>query len=214
MLNRIKQYIDYKNISIHKFEQSVGMSNGAFANALKKGTTIYADRIANILKTYTDLSPKWVLTGEGHMLTEDFAQDKVNISATEGIPYYEVDFLGGFAEMYNDQHTEPDGYISEDVVKGADCLCKLTGHSMEPTIKDGDLIALKANKDWSKNMISGQIYAIITTNGLRTVKRIGKAKNESILKLEPDNNEYKPLEIEKNNVTHVFKVVGLVHKFA
>lgn len=214
MLNRIKQYIDYKNISIHKFEQSVGMSNGAFANALKKGTTIYADRIANILKTYTDLSPKWVLTGEGHMLTEDFEQDKVNISATEGVPFYEVDFLGGFAEMYNDQHTEPDGYISEDVVKGADCWCKLTGHSMEPTIQDGDLIALKAYKDWSNNMISGQIYAIITTNGLRTVKRIGKAKNESILKLEPDNNEYKPLEIEKNNVTHVFKVVGLVHKFA
>ncbi|MDR2938386.1 MAG: hypothetical protein LBU92_05560 [Prevotellaceae bacterium] len=68
VLDRIKQYVDYKGISVRRFEQKVGMSNGSFASQLKNKKTIGVDRLENILKEYPELNPSWVLTGEGKML--------------------------------------------------------------------------------------------------------------------------------------------------
>jgi hypothetical protein len=67
-LNRIKKFIDSKEISIRVFEQSVGMSNGSFASQLKHNKTIGVDKLENILHTYPEVSPEWLLTGKGDML--------------------------------------------------------------------------------------------------------------------------------------------------
>lgn len=67
-LKRIKEYIDFKGISNKAFEISVGFSNGAFASQLKNNKTIGVDKLENILKTYKELNPNWVLLGEGEML--------------------------------------------------------------------------------------------------------------------------------------------------
>lgn len=69
-LERIKEYIDYKGLSISAFEKSIGLSNGSFSSQLKKGKTIGVDKLENILISYSDLSPNWVLTGVGEMINE------------------------------------------------------------------------------------------------------------------------------------------------
>lgn len=49
--------------------------------------------------------------------------------------------------------------------------CNLTGHSMEPEISNGDVIALKEVKSPIEYLPAGEIYGIITDD-YRTVKRI------------------------------------------
>jgi hypothetical protein len=71
MLNRLKEYIDYKGISISAFEKSIGMSNASFGKSLKKGGTIGADKLEIILKIYPEISLNWLVTGEGEMLKKD-----------------------------------------------------------------------------------------------------------------------------------------------
>lgn len=68
ILERIKQYIDSKGISIAAFERSVGMSNATFGKSLKNGGAIGTDKLEKILMTYPDISPNWLLWGEGEML--------------------------------------------------------------------------------------------------------------------------------------------------
>lgn len=68
VLERIKEYIDYKGITIAAFERSIGMSNASFGKSLKNKGAIGSDKIENILSTYDDLSPDWLLTGKGNML--------------------------------------------------------------------------------------------------------------------------------------------------
>ena len=71
IIERIKQFIDYKGISVASFERSVGMSNASFGKSLKSGGTIGCDKLENILFVYPELSPSWLMTGRGPMLEKD-----------------------------------------------------------------------------------------------------------------------------------------------
>lgn len=68
ILERIKQYIDSKGITVAAFERSVGFSNASFAKSLKNGRAIGTDKLEKILSVYPDISPMWLLKGEGNML--------------------------------------------------------------------------------------------------------------------------------------------------
>lgn len=68
MLKRLKEYIDFKGISVAAFEKSIGMSNASFGKSLKTGGTIGADKLENILLAYDDLNIEWVILGKGEML--------------------------------------------------------------------------------------------------------------------------------------------------
>jgi len=71
ILERLKQYIDLKVITIAAFERSIGMSNASFGKSLKNGGAIGSDKLENILSVYTDLSPLWLMCGKGEMLCSD-----------------------------------------------------------------------------------------------------------------------------------------------
>lgn len=68
ILERLKEYIDSKGISVSAFEKSIGMSNASFGKSLKNKGAIGTDKLENILTVYPDLSPDWLLTGRGEML--------------------------------------------------------------------------------------------------------------------------------------------------
>lgn len=70
VLNRIKQFIDYKGIAISAFEKSIGMSNASLGKSLKTGGTIGADKLGNILTAYPEINLYWLVTGKGEMLTQ------------------------------------------------------------------------------------------------------------------------------------------------
>ncbi len=74
ILERLKQYIDCKGITVAAFEKSIGMSNASFGKCLKKGGAIGTDKLENILSVYPEISPCWLLTGKGDMLRVDSAQ--------------------------------------------------------------------------------------------------------------------------------------------
>lgn len=71
ILERLKQYMDFKGITVAAFERSIGMANASFGKSLKKGGAIGIDKLENILIAYPDISPLWLLRGVGEMLLFD-----------------------------------------------------------------------------------------------------------------------------------------------
>lgn len=69
ILQRLKQFIDVKGLTIASFEKSIGMSNASFGKSLKNNGAIGSDKLENILLVYSDINPIWLLTGQGEMLT-------------------------------------------------------------------------------------------------------------------------------------------------
>lgn len=202
---RIMSFISTKGISIREFEKRSGLSNG-YIKSLKGSPTV--SRMSMIIRAFPEINPKWLQFGEGDMFKECETQ-KVK-SFTKGIPYFNVDFEMGYDEMFNDQTSNPEFLIDFKPYNKCDVWCNARGNSMYPTIASGDIIALKEIKD-TRYIISNEIYAIVTDNGLRTIKRIiDKGDRYTLV---PDNKEYPEQDIDKSVVTKLFLVVGAMKMF-
>lgn len=207
--SRLIEFIDYKGLSVQSFELQCGLSNGA---ASKMGNNTRRSTIDKISKSYPELNTNWLLTGEGGMLLDSI--DSVpQKSFTNGVPYYNVDFIGGFDIVLNDQTAKPEYLIDFKKYNEATCWCNVTGHSMEPEITHGDIIALKKIEDKSFLPL-GEVYAIVTTNGMRTIKRLGPSSDPKCYTLVPTNKspEYGIQELPKDMIEHIFQVLGCMKR--
>lgn len=207
--SRLIEFIDYKGLSVQSFELQCGLSNGAVS---KMGNNTRRSTIDKISKSYPELNTNWLLTGEGGMLLDSI--DSVpQKSFTNGVPYYNVDFIGGFDIVLNDQTAKPEYLIDFKKYNEATCWCNVTGHSMEPEITHGDIIALKKIEDKSFLPL-GEVYAIVTTNGMRTIKRLGPSSDPKCYTLVPTNKspEYGIQELPKDMIEHIFQILGCMKR--
>ena len=130
-----------------------------------------------------------------------------------GSPYYNVDFIGGFDVILNDQTINPDFYINYPPYnKEGVVWVNLTGNSMEPELRPGDIIALKPVNTPIEYLPTNEIYALVTEE-YRTVKRIELSDRSGFIRLRPSNPEYKEQEIPINMITKVYAVLGSIRKF-
>ena len=205
---RLIEYLDFKGISKSDFGRAIGVSS-AYVTSIRK--SIDDEKVLRILEKYPDLNRDWLLYGEGEMLKS--GQPVPVRSYTRGVPYYNVDFLGGFDVILNDQTLVPEFLIDFETYNRATCWCNITGHSMEPEITSGDIIALKEIPDPSFLPL-GEVYAIVTTNGLRTIKRLGPSADPDKYSLVPANKspEYGVQEIPKAMIARVYEVLGCMKK--
>jgi len=214
VISRISEYITQRKFSITQFEKSISVSNGLIAKAIRGEKSIGSDKLEKIFFVYTDLNPVWVLTGKGEMLLEQ-ESSKICVSPDSqvGVPYYDVDFSGGFNAIFNNQTLLPDHNIVFEPFSDAQLWCNVTGYSMANTINHGDIVALKELPNWEENVLFGEIYAIVTDQ-LRTIKIIRKSGSDDTLKLVPINTkDFDENEVRKSSVLKVFTVLGAIKKF-
>lgn len=208
---RLIQFISSMNLSRAEFERRSGLANG-YVKKLKGG--LGEAKLNDVLKAFPNLNKVWLLTGEGNMLNANEDTEKPRINYEKGVPYYNVDFIGGFDIVENDQTINPEYLIDFKPYAKATCWCNISGHSMEPEINNGDIIALRRIDDFSF-LPMGEIYAIVTKNDMRTVKRIGPSANPDNYTLIPTNKspEYGIQELPKNMILAVFEVMGCMKRF-
>ena len=197
----------YKKIIEEKYHLTTGWLSGADVPMFKE-----YDSVAGIIKSDFPASNKEKLKEQ---ILDELTESKLNprISYTTGVPYYNVDFIGGFDLVLNDQTITPEYLIDFKKYNEADCWCNVTGHSMEPEITHGDMIALKKIEDASF-LPFGEVYAIVTTNDIRTIKRLGPASTPNNYSLVPTNKspEYGIQELPKTMIRHIFHVLGCMKR--
>lgn len=136
---------------------------------------------------------------------------KVSYNPVIGKPYYDVDFLGGFNEIVNSQVTIPTNNIVIQGFEKADFWCNVTGHSMEPKINHGDIIAL--HKCTLEDIQYGEIYAVVLDT-LRTIKILRRSSDPKKLRFVPINTtDYDEQEYPVERIMNVFEVIGSISKF-
>lgn len=213
--DRIREIINKSfNGNVSAFCRAVGVKQSTMNTILgERQSKPSYDVINSVLNaTALSISADWLISGKGSMTVKETIEAP-SISYTTGVPYYNVDFIGGFDIVLNDQTTKPEYLIDFKKYNEATCWCNVTGHSMEPEITHGDIIALKRIDDISF-LPFGEVYAIITTNGMRTIKRLGPAQTPDHYSLIPTNksSEYGVQEIPKSMVQTVYQVLGCMKR--
>lgn len=148
------------------------------------------------------------MTGRGSMLEKD--KPAISNDPLVGKPYYDVDFEGGFNELVNSQTRIPATNIVIQGFEKADLWCNVTGHSMEPKINHGDIIAL--HKCTLDDVQYGEIYAVVLDT-IRTIKILRRASDPDKLLFVPINSEFDPQEYPKSRIINIFEVIGSISKF-
>ena len=223
ILSRIQEIASNEGITIGAMERTIGASKGVLSRAINNGTDIQATLFSIIVENYPRYSTGWLLTGAGSMLKDDLkgiqTADEANPSTlpttsmnpSVGTPYYDVDFIGGFDEVFNSQVNIPATNIVIRGFEKASLWCNVTGHSMEPKINHGDIIALR---QCTLNDIQyGEIYAVVLDT-IRTIKILRRSPDPGKLRFIPINTEdYDEQEFDKSRIVNVFEVIGSISKF-
>ena len=222
---KILLYLTKKGISAYEFYKNSGVTRGV----LSQNNGITEDNIARFLAYAPDVNAEWLLTGKGDMLKQDFSimqenqeeisdpseisspEPRISMEVGQGIPYYDVDFIGGFSEIFNSQTTVPACNIIVPGFEKATAWCNVTGHSMEPRINHGDIIALR--QCTVQDIQYGEIYAVVLDT-IRTIKILRRGSTPDVLRYVPVNtNGFDEQEFPISRIINVFEVLGSVAKF-
>ena len=221
IVKRLKQYIDFKGISVSAFERSIGMANASFGKSLKNNGAIGTDKLENILRVYSDISTEWLLTGKGDMIKGDSngvqtpVESKAELAihvpegSMEGIPLVPLSAMAG--ALTGDttvMEFECERYVIPSF-KGADFLTQVKGDSMQPTYYSGDLVACQKVPLSDLFFQWGKTYVLDTAQG-PLIKRINPGSDSNHILIVSDNEAYKPFELSRDQFYSVALVRGIV----
>ena len=195
------------------FALRIGVSPSMVTEISKGRSNVGTLAIQNVVSMF-NIDADWLLTGRGEMFKSPAPSNNeptLSNNPAIGTPYYDVDFIGGFQEIFNSQVAIPANNIVIRGFEKADLWCNVTGHSMEPRINHGDIIALR--QCTLDDIQYGEIYAVVLDT-IRTVKILRKATDPQNLRFIPINtHDYDEQEFSKSRIINIFEVIGSISKF-
>lgn len=187
---RILQYLEFKGVKKSDFYTSTGVSNGVLSQ--KNGMS--EDSIMRFLNYYTDINPEWLLTGNGSMIRKDGTDPG---PVTKGIPLYDLTATASVVGIFADTKLQvPIDHINIPNLPKCDGAIHVTGDSMYPLLKAGDMVLYKHLND-KRNIIWGEMYIMyINDHGdeFFFVKYVHKSDQAGYVKLVSQNQHHEPVE--------------------
>ncbi|WP_443937058.1 S24 family peptidase [Pedobacter sp. MW01-1-1] len=217
-IERLKQYIDYKELTNSSFEKKNGLSNGYIATQLKRNADLGESVFNKILDNCLDINPVWLLTGNGEMITDkeppvvmiESPPNHIHLSKTEKlyneqtIPLYDFKASAGLVSLFKEKENVLDHIRIPNLPK-ADGAISIVGDSMYPLLKSGDIVIYKTVHNYLENIFWGEMYLLSYSNhgdDIITVKYIQKSeKGEEWVRLVSQNTHHQPKEVKLKFIT-------------
>lgn len=195
------------------FATKLGISASMITEISKGRSSVGTSAIQNIVLQF-NINANWLLTGEGEMLQGENGRKvetahQVPEGSDEGIPLLPISAMAGaFTGEVTVMEYECERYVIP-AFKGADFMIRVTGDSMFPTYRSGDLVACQRVPledlffQWNK------VYVLDTVQG-PLIKRIKRGTDPNHILIVSDNTDYEPYEITRNQFNGVALVRGIV----
>jgi transcriptional regulator with XRE-family HTH domain len=74
IIDRLQQYIEFRNLSPYAFERACGLANGYLGKQLKGRGRIGSEILEKIHAACRDLNLTWLVAGEGEMIVRNQGQ--------------------------------------------------------------------------------------------------------------------------------------------
>lgn len=216
---RVLYLSDLKGFKREDFFEKIKMSYGSFKGKAKN-TPLNSDAIANILTIIPDTNALWLLTGEGEMLTtqaqyiqgdsvdvleepkelQSFKLVTDNAIEVQAVPLYSLEATAGLVELFrNHNDIQPIDTIHIPNLPKCDGSVFITGDSMYPLLKSGDIVMYKEVSDIQNNIYWGQMYLIsidVDDDEYVVVKYVQKSeKGDDYINLVSQNKNHQDKDV-------------------
>ena len=207
---RLAQYLTSKGVSNYQFYKDTALSNGY----LDKEGSIRSDILEKISYKYPEINLTWLITGQGDMIKEvDSVNETTKVYALrtdrfledQSIPLYDIEASAGLVELFrHNGDSTPVDTIRIPGLPKCDGSVYVTGDSMYPLLKSGDIVAYKEINDIQNNIYWGEMYLIsIDFEGEEyiSVKYVQKSeKGDTHIKLVSQNAHHQPKDVPLDKV--------------
>ena len=202
--DRVVAVLKHIGMNVNRASKMLGIPQRTLNRQVNEGGNISMDLVYAILNNVPEISPAWLIAGEGPMLVGEEAP------SIDTVPFYEdLPLSAGNRDAFNPAQEKPSAFFSIPTCQ-ADFYFPVSGSSMEPEFNDGDVVGVK-RVDRSEGLVHGAVYMIVT-NENRMIKRCYHDNNDPNLIWCVSPN-YPSFPINKNDVCALFKVVNRIETF-
>lgn len=211
--DRLKQFIEYKGISVRAFQLSADLSNSFVASI---DQSIAHKTQIKIQKAFPELNMTWLLLGEGNMLRESNVTQTTNIpelpkEATKKdpqskiVPLIPISAQGG---SLNNFSISVMNYECEKVVSpmmDVDFAISISGDSMAPEYPSGCQVLIKRINE-SAFIEWGKVYVLDTCNGT-IIKKLMPSESSDRVVCVSINPAYPQFEVAFKYIQGIYRVM-------
>lgn len=206
---RILSFLENEGIKKADFFEKTGIQSSNFKGKNLQ-SQIGGDMLVKILTEYRDISPSWLMLGEGEMLNSKEGV-RVNLeqyrTESDGIPLIPFEAAAGAFQGEQNVMLADCEHFYVPIFRGAEFLIPIKGDSMLPKYNSGDIVACKKVSPRSSFFQWGRVYVVDTEQGV-LIKRVFEGNTKDTIRLVSDNKAYPPMEVPKVEIYNMALVLG------
>jgi phage repressor protein C with HTH and peptisase S24 domain len=207
---RVKQIRRAMNMTQDQLGEILGVKKSTLS-MIETGKAALSHRNRQTLVEKLNINPIWLDSGEGEMTLSTTHQyvplhhgrTDFNLDL-QRIPLYNIEGTAGLVPLFlNQQSVTPMDYIQIPNLPRCDGAIYVTGDSMYPLLKSGDIVLYKQLHDIANNIFWGEMYLIsIDLDGEEyiTVKYIQKSEVPEHVKLVSQNQHHADKDVHIDRI--------------
>ncbi|MDD3036501.1 helix-turn-helix domain-containing protein [Bacteroides sp.] len=207
IVNRAKQVLNFKRDS--ELAEFLGVSRATLSNWCARNRI---DFPLLIDKMGRNMDYNWLLVGKGNpkhqpkFCNDALAQGEVEIIHNpkirevindRSVTLYDITVAANLKTLFTNKNQYVVGEIQIPSIPCCDGAIYVSGDSMYPILKSGDIVGFKEINSFS-NLIYGEIYLVSFTiegDEYLSVKYVNRSDKEGCLKLVSYNTHHEPMDI-------------------
>lgn len=203
--DRVIAVLKAKGLNVNRASKVFGIPQRTMNRQVNEDGKIAMDLMYAILDNFPEISPLWLVLGEGEMFREcDVTQECVSAPFFSDMPV-----SAGLRDSFDPSMEKANGYISLPSQK-ANFYFPVSGTSMEPEVFSGDIVGVVRVGQFDR--ISPEAIYMIVTNENRMIKHcyIDENNPELLWCVSPN---YPSFPINRADICAMFRVVSRIQYF-
>jgi len=207
----------HKDISMYQIAHKISYAPQSFSRIKAGLQNIPLKWIHKICETYNinkdfiffNQAPMFVEEKQAKVIENETGKSVVPVKIAQKIPYYDAYLTAGMIKKFGDNVINPAYFISIPYFVDCTLAIRVSGDSMYPRYRSGDIVVCKHIQD--KNLIMhGEPYVVITPDYCVVKYLTPHPTDNNKVILKSENPKFAPSPVSKKDILQLYIIKGKI----